>query len=189
MLDDDRPRAHWSEVLILAEQLAAEPRLIPADQDERTLMFGLCHEICGDDGLGWNARLLIFATQQAVGNDRFSIMHAKYSSKSSVQHSRRRLTDIVEMLAGRLVSQAANGSGYFIGGQMTAADIYWAAFSNLLVAMPEELFIMPVFYRKLGAITRSEEHTSELQSLMRISYAVFCLKKKKHNTIPTIQYN
>src|SRR3546814_1660373 len=29
--------------------------------------------------------------------------------------------------------------------------------------------------------TRSEEHTSELQSLMRISYAVFCLKKKKHH--------
>src|SRR3546814_7613568 len=29
---------------------------------------------------------------------------------------------------------------------------------------------------------RSEEHTSELQSLMRISYAVFCLHKKKHNT-------
>src|SRR3546814_9239627 len=32
--------------------------------------------------------------------------------------------------------------------------------------------------------TRSEEHTSELQSLMRISYAVFCLKKKKKNTDP-----
>src|SRR3546814_1562167 len=31
-------------------------------------------------------------------------------------------------------------------------------------------------------ITRSEEHTSELQSLMRISYAVFCLKKKKKRT-------
>src|SRR3546814_6310561 len=30
---------------------------------------------------------------------------------------------------------------------------------------------------------RSEEHTSELQSLMRISYAVFCLKKKNKNTI------
>src|SRR3546814_7251267 len=30
---------------------------------------------------------------------------------------------------------------------------------------------------------RSEEHTSELQSLMRISYAVFCLKKKKKNTL------
>src|SRR3546814_8588410 len=34
---------------------------------------------------------------------------------------------------------------------------------------------------------RSEEHTSELQSLMRISYAVFCLKKKKHNNSFYIQ--
>src|SRR3546814_1364832 len=32
-------------------------------------------------------------------------------------------------------------------------------------------------------VNRSEEHTSELQSLMRISYAVFCLKKKKHRPI------
>src|SRR3546814_1820106 len=34
---------------------------------------------------------------------------------------------------------------------------------------------------------RSEEHTSELQSLMRISYAVFCLKKKKHQETNTIE--
>src|SRR3546814_10447738 len=34
--------------------------------------------------------------------------------------------------------------------------------------------------RKRGKFPRSEEHTSELQSLMRISYAVFCLKKKKN---------
>src|SRR3546814_10572024 len=33
-----------------------------------------------------------------------------------------------------------------------------------------------------GTTRRSEEHTSELQSLMRISYAVFCLKKKKQST-------
>src|SRR3546814_4737610 len=37
----------------------------------------------------------------------------------------------------------------------------------------------PSVSRSLG---RSEEHTSELQSLMRISYAVFCLKKKKKKT-------
>src|SRR3546814_9564936 len=34
----------------------------------------------------------------------------------------------------------------------------------------------------VGAIARSEEHTSELQSLMRISYAVFCLKKQQQTT-------
>src|SRR3546814_5826509 len=32
------------------------------------------------------------------------------------------------------------------------------------------------------ALLRSEEHTSELQSLMRISYAIFCLKKKHHHS-------
>src|SRR3546814_1821546 len=38
-------------------------------------------------------------------------------------------------------------------------------------------------YKAMGGFaTRSEEHTSELQSLMRISYAVFCLKKKKTYT-------
>src|SRR3546814_9106313 len=39
------------------------------------------------------------------------------------------------------------------------------------------------------ATLRSEEHTSELQSLMRISYAVFCLKKKKHTTQTTTNTN
>src|SRR3546814_7374750 len=38
-----------------------------------------------------------------------------------------------------------------------------------------------IVYRRPGVV-RSEEHTSELQSLMRISYAVFCLKKKKNKT-------
>src|SRR3546814_6961195 len=41
--------------------------------------------------------------------------------------------------------------------------------------------IMPIPYQ-IPNEGRSEEHTSELQSLMRISYAVFCLKKKKTNT-------
>src|SRR3546814_1786249 len=36
-----------------------------------------------------------------------------------------------------------------------------------------------------GSRCRSEEHTSELQSLMRISYAVFCLKKNTNNKSPT----
>src|SRR3546814_2705776 len=39
--------------------------------------------------------------------------------------------------------------------------------------------------RHRAAVHRSEEHTSELQSLMRISYAVFCLKKKTTNTNDT----
>src|SRR3546814_5915709 len=43
--------------------------------------------------------------------------------------------------------------------------------------------LLAVLHRHGGVVVgdRSEEHTSELQSLMRISYAVFCLKKKKYN--------
>src|SRR3546814_9995735 len=39
-----------------------------------------------------------------------------------------------------------------------------------------------IFNAASGLLRRSEEHTSELQSLMRISYALFCLKKKKTHT-------
>src|SRR3546814_1647620 len=54
------------------------------------------------------------------------------------------------------------------GGRVDAVDNDWDKFDTL------------------GAYDRSEEHTSELQSLMRISYAVFCLKKQTNdNTHPT----
>src|SRR3546814_4525820 len=59
-----------------------------------------------------------------------------------------------------------------------------------LSALPEEVIYILLFMRRdVRAPTedvarRSEEHTSELQSLMRISYAVFCLKKNKRQHIP-----
>src|SRR3546814_7157787 len=52
--------------------------------------------------------------------------------------------------------------------------------------IPSAVVKRPVCQSENQTATRSEEHTSELQSLMRISYAVFCLKKKKqqiHNHI------
>src|SRR3546814_3641629 len=42
-----------------------------------------------------------------------------------------------------------------------------------------------IYHGSVGGADRSEEHTSELQSLMRISYAVFCLKKKNNKTSST----
>src|SRR3546814_2622908 len=53
-------------------------------------------------------------------------------------------------------------------------------FDNLYIGIRERAQIRACRFGKLwlGLNARSEEHTSELQSLMRISYAVFCLKKK-----------
>src|SRR3546814_7960531 len=52
---------------------------------------------------------------------------------------------------------------------------------GIALALPAGLYVLT---RNLATVgySRSEEHTSELQSLMRISYAVFCLKKKTKHT-------
>src|SRR3546814_3538223 len=53
----------------------------------------------------------------------------------------------------------------------------WEAFRAAVASLPWIVQFVVVL------VARSEEHTSELQSLMRISYAVFCLKKKNYMTI------
>src|SRR3546814_8779662 len=58
--------------------------------------------------------------------------------------------------------------------KMTAKD----AFDVLVVGGGPAGAAAAIYAARKGIRTRSEEHTSELQSLMRISYAVFCLKKK-----------
>src|SRR3546814_9002694 len=81
--------------------------------------------------------------------------------------------------------------------QAVFVDIFLRTFKIAsLVALFCALLGYPVAYLLASLPRRSEEHTSELQSLMRISYAVFCLKKKTTNTRHesyehkyTIQYN
>src|SRR3546814_1006490 len=54
---------------------------------------------------------------------------------------------------------------------------------ELVRNMAETMYAAPGIGLAATQVDRSEEHTSELQSLMRISYAVFCLKKKKKEYI------
>src|SRR3546814_7660556 len=63
--------------------------------------------------------------------------------------------------------------GAMITRQLEGEDAGATAVRVALTLFPDELIIT------LRIMGRSEEHTSELQSLMRISYAVFCLKKTK----------
>src|SRR3546814_7861992 len=69
--------------------------------------------------------------------------------------------------------------------------IPWPAL-EVLLALPMHRHVVKalcsydlVGFQTRGDLLRSEEHTSELQSLMRISYAVFCLKKKTTHTVET----
>src|SRR3546814_7350131 len=63
--------------------------------------------------------------------------------------------------------------GVFMGGLVIAAVIAWFSEPGR-----RTLSFGRDSYNEVKRVVRSEEHTSELQSLMRISYAVFCLKKK-----------
>src|SRR3546814_8932567 len=65
------------------------------------------------------------------------------------------------------------GAGLFSAKEMPSRSM------ALRIAMAGPPLDVRKDYSMLSALGRSEEHTSELQSLMRISYAVFCLKKKK----------
>src|SRR3546814_7555040 len=85
----------------------------------------------------------------------------------------------------------------YSGGAMSRADLSRetgltrVTISDLIAALIAEGYVTEKGMREstrpgkpamLVDLDRSEEHTSELQSLMRISYAVFCLKKKKQVT-------
>src|SRR3546814_8212985 len=99
------------------------------------------------------------------------------------------------VLASRLVDDEGPAVGAptsFSGPPLAAASMRRVACSTAVAKLPTDvpprsaLFSSrpiarstPFCPRRSSRIFRSEEHTSELQSLMRISYAVFCLKKKK----------
>src|SRR3546814_7046074 len=77
---------------------------------------------------------------------------------------------IDDLRQGRLEAVETIGEGGKVRAQMAIEEIRFQA---------ELEFIDDFRIGRPGGLKRSEEHTSELQSLMRISYAVFCLKKKK----------
>src|SRR3546814_1293312 len=84
-----------------------------------------------------------------------------------------------QWLACALFSAAAITD--YLDGYFARAWREQSAFGRFLDPVADKLLVAAVILMLVAfdRISRSEEHTSELQSLMRLSYAVFCLKKKK----------
>src|SRR3546814_3454641 len=98
------------------------------------------------------------------------IMRGNNSRRAFLPHeaeefSKNDIGSMFVQIAGRLVSK---NKGRAVGERASDGDALLFASRKLAWAMTEAM------------AERSEEHTSELQSLMRISYAVFCLNKKKN---------
>jgi glutathione S-transferase len=146
MYEDERPRSGWAEILFLAERLAPAPRLVPVDPFERALMFGLSHELCGEHGLAWTRRLQMLPRGMKREPE---TMAWKYGleDEAAVERAPARANEILAMLAAQLERQRAAGSRFFVGGALTALDLYWACFSNMVAPMPPERSPMPDFLR------------------------------------------
>jgi len=146
----EKPVHRWIDILYLAERLAPKPALLPADATQRALMIGFSHEICGEMGIGWNRRLQLFAPALSSGKAPAGVarMGGKYGyNEGDAKAAGERTAASLKALTAQLKSQYARGVHYFIGDALSALDIYWTAFANLLDPLPKEQCPMPEAYR------------------------------------------
>jgi glutathione S-transferase len=158
MYEDERPRTGWSEILFLAERLGPEPSLIPRDPAERAQMFGLSHEICGEMGLGWARRLMALGPAMASASDPAMRAFAqKYGSgPAEVKAASQRVAEVLGLLAGQLRQQRGSGRDFLVGDRLSAADVYWATFCNLIAPLPPPQLPLPENVRAMFTANEPE---------------------------------
>jgi glutathione S-transferase len=151
VFEQERPRSSWVEIIQLAERLSPKPPLVPARPEERMRMWGLCHEVAGDLGFGWQRRLMLVHTAIASGAAGAEVMAhigRKYGySAETGAAAGARSAEILRNLSAQLVAQQQAGSRYFVGDTLSAADLYWAAFATLLEPLPEADCPLPSMLR------------------------------------------
>lgn len=152
--NDERPRTTSLEILFLAERLAPEPALIPDDPEDRARMFGYCHEIIGEQGLGWSRRLTLLQPILDAGGEAAPApmlrMAGKYGySRAAAAAANARVVAVLRMLGAQLERQRAAGRRFLIGDRLSALDIYWSTFAALLAPLPEALCPMQAGLRQV----------------------------------------
>jgi glutathione S-transferase len=145
LLADGEPiRTHWTEILETSERLAANhgsPSLVPSDEDERIRLFGLAHELLGENGLVWSGRLLVIHRGlETEGREGFPLRIAQYLAPKygyapeRVDAARARVRSLFDRFA-RLLA----GRTYALGSALTALDVYIATAIAPFAPLSEEL--------------------------------------------------
>ncbi len=140
--NDEAPRVRWHEIMTLAERLGSGPSLVPENIDERMRMVGIVSELADEGGLVWQGRMgMLHAAYKAQGDAVLNTpMFKEYGySADALKISQRRMKDIVGMVTAQVRKQQDAGSKYLVGSTLSAADIYWAIFSQPLRVSPPEI--------------------------------------------------
>jgi glutathione S-transferase len=153
--NDEPPRSGWADILFLAERIGKGPSLLPADAAERALMLGLAHEVAGENGLGWTRRLMLVhgpiqegPSSPAYNFSKFFGDNYGYSPAAGAAAVQRTI-DILAMLSSQIERQKAAGKSYLVGNSLSALDLYWATFANLIDPLPHELCPMNADFRHM----------------------------------------
>jgi glutathione S-transferase len=162
MYDDEPPRAGWREILELAERLAPEPPLLPADPAQRELALGLAHDICGEGGLNWTRRLqLVHAGLNGAGGFPGRVagyLAKKYGHSADAGNgAAAKVAKLLAALAARLKEQHFAGSPYYLGHVLSAVDVYAATAMGLFRPLAEE-------HGAMDAATRAAFETRDVAS-------------------------
>lgn len=151
--EQEKPRSGWAEILLLAERISSEPPLLPPNGTDRTLFFGLAHEICGEMGLGWCRRLSMIHDGLEATPDNPLLLHLGekygYFGPEVAEEARTKTISILNQLDSLLALRLGEGGSFFFGNRIGALDIYWAAFSNLIELLPPEQCPMPEGFRSM----------------------------------------
>lgn len=164
---ENKVLTHWEQFVWLAEELQAEPALIPKSLEQRTLMFGLLREIAGVDGLGWLRRLQsVHASGGPDAAEALQRLAAKYGySDSAVEQAAQRLSAILALLAQQLRKQASAGSTFYIANSLTALDLYSAIFIGVMIRpLPANKIPMPKGMR--WAFTEATAGTEQADGIL-----------------------
>jgi len=138
--DNETAVSGWLDILNLAERLGSGPSLLPDEEFQRILALGLSAEIAGAGGFGWERRITMLRPDRPMPMaDSSNVITRTYGVRpEAAEPARRRVIAILGALASVLERQRGNGSDYFVGDRISAADVYWACFSQLVGPMPEE---------------------------------------------------
>ncbi|HET9865175.1 MAG TPA: hypothetical protein VFP37_17170 [Steroidobacteraceae bacterium] len=142
MYDDEPPRSGWAEILMLAERLAPTPALLPLQPEARARALLLAEKFCAPGGLGWNRRLqLVHAGLTRAGgfNERIAgYLGKKYGyDPASAAANAARVVQLLGELAAALRARRDAGQTYYLGDELSAVDIYSAAFMGLFNPLPD----------------------------------------------------
>ena len=134
--NNESPINRWDDILFLIERLAPQKPLLPKDAAARIQVLGISHEICGELGFGWNRRLDMMRPPEGQPPSDFG---KKYSyNDTDAALANKRVITLIKELATILKVQAQQDSKFLVGNSITAADFYWAAFSNFIVLQSQE---------------------------------------------------